>query len=223
MVNFETGWDLEATLFSSSIEPLYQYFQAETAKEQEEIRKLFYGATLYLDNTPGYEGVHFRDYLRDENVVDLFSDTQASRAFEEHVKGCIALTETKLFYRNLCDLVAGQTLTLEELFSVLSVFEIEISRQTWYNSKYDQLGDFVPMFTSIQGEFLDAAAQGAGLTSEQIRELYYLFNDGYSAQELLQVSWMDDAQNDYFSHINRSREGNRMDAILKINADHFGG
>ena len=221
LATLQPGPALEATLLGRSIDPLYTYFGAQSAAGQAEVRKLFYAVTLLLDDLPGKEGLYFRNVLEEEHGVDL-SDFDAAQAFEGELTGCAALTQSKLFYHNLCGRLAGQSITLEELFQVISVFEIEISRQTWYQSEHDLLGDFVPGYTQMQSELFQAAASAAGLTLEQVQELYYQFNRTFSSDQTLQIPWLSAEQNELLSHINQTRAGNRKDAILKLCADYYG-
>ena len=74
----------------------------------------------------------------------------------------------------------------------------------------------------MQSELFQAAASAAGLTLEQVQELYYQFNRTFSSDQTLQIPWLSAEQNELLSHINHTRAGNRKDAILKLCADYYG-
>jgi len=126
-----------------------------------------------------------------------------------------------LFYTNLIKRISGQNVSLSDLFSVISIFEMEISRQTWYQSKYASLESFLTGYNDIQNEFFELLSASYGIDLEELKELYYLFNNNYTISEV-KCSFLTEEENLYFSNISASRAGDKKDAIFKVYNDYYG-
>ena len=180
---------------------------------------MFYAHNILLTNSPGQEGARFYQALK--NVYQIELSGSETRIFEENLKGSVALTESKMFYTSLLKRINNKSISLNEVFSVISVFELEISRQTWYQSKYGNLEEFLEGYNIIQEEFFGVLSINSGISIEEIKHLYYLYNANYS-QEGVDVSFLSDKENTYLKYIVTSRTGNKKDAILKIYEDNYG-
>ena len=210
--SFKPNQELEKSLFSSNIEPFYNYFGATTTEEKESINRLFYALIIVYNDNPGEEGKWFYDAL--DNLGYGVHYTEIDN-FETEVKGSIALELSKMFYQNLVQNIANKDITLNDLFKVISVFELELSRFLWYESKYVDLEYFLKEYTNMQNNFWAVLAQCMNCDLDYLQNLYYIYNRDVKIENI-SIPWLNENINDYLNYINISREGNKRDAIFKI-------
>jgi len=219
MANFNFDMSLEYSLFGEDMNAFYNYFNAHTPEEKKELTNMFYVITILNNNSPAQEGINFYRVLKEKYQLSM--SASESRIFEEKLKGVVALAESKMFYTNLIKRISGQNVSLSDLFSVISIFEMEISRQTWYQSKYASLESFLTGYNDIQNEFFELLSASYGIDLEELKELYYLFNNNYTISEV-KCSFLTEEENLYFSNISASRAGDKKDAIFKVYNDYYG-
>lgn len=212
LANFKFDNDLEKALLCSDVNAFYKWFGAEDEETKNEINNMFYALTILLNNNPGEEGVIF--YKTVSNMYQQLSTGAEVIAFQNNLKGVIALTQTKLFYNNLLKRVNNKSVKLEDVFEAISVFELELSRQTWYDSKYAHLESFLKGYADIQTRFFGVLSINCNLDVENIEDLYYLYNENYS-QNNADIGYLNSNENQWFRYIVQSRFGNKKSAIIK--------
>lgn len=212
LASFKPSKELEKSLFSSNMEPFYNYFGVTTPEEKESINKLFYALTIVYNNSPGKEGRWFYNTLEELGYGIHYTEIES---FETEVKGSIALELSKVFYRNLIQNIGNKEVMIEDIFKVISIFELETSRFLWYESKYADLEYFLKEYTTMQDSFWSSLAKNLGVEIEYLQNLYYLYNRDIEIKDI-SISWLDEDSNAYLNYINNSRVGNKKDAIFKI-------
>ena len=216
--NFVIDTSLEETLYQNEIENFYQIFGACTDEQKKEIRNMFYALTILNSNSPGLEGINFYQTLKSTYNVE-WTATE-NRLFEESLRGVVAISESKMFYNNLLEKINNKSVTLEDVFSVIAVYELELSRQLWYQTKYESLEYFLEEYTKIQTEFFYVLSINSQLDVESLKELYYLYNENYHL-ESINVSFLSNEENAFLNYISETRTGNKKDAILKVYDDEY--
>ena len=211
---FNPSNDIENTLFSSDINKLYACFPNLT---HEEVNKMFYSYTVIFDNNTGQEGYYFYKFLENHGVV-ISSGHYGN--FESNLRASIALSLSKEFYINFAKRIENKSISLNEIFEIISVFELELSRELWYQSKYPDLEYFLSNYCNIQEQFFEVICNNLGISMDYIKKLYYMFNNDVSLSNI-NVSFLSDKENDFINYINESRTGNKKDAILKVYDDNF--
>ena len=211
---FNPSNDIENTLFSSDINKLYACFPNLT---HEEVNKMFYSYTVIFDNNTGQEGYYFYKFLENHGVV-ISSGHYGN--FESNLRASIALSLSKEFYINFAKRIENKSISLNEIFEIISVFELELSRELWYQSKYPDLEYFLSNYCNIQEQFFEVICNSLGISMDYIKKLYYMFNNDVSLSNI-NVSFLTDKENDFINYINESRTGNKKDAILKVYDDNF--
>lgn len=211
---FNPNNDIECTLFSSNINKLYDCFPNLT---HEEVNKMFYAYSIIFDNNTGQEGYYFYKFLENHGVV-ISSGHYGN--FESNLRASIALSLSKEFYINFAKRIENKSISLNEIFEIISVFELELSRELWYQSKYPDLEYFLSNYCNIQEQFFEVICNSLGISMDYIKKLYYMFNNDVSLSNI-NVSFLTDKENDFINYINESRTGNKKDAILKVYDDNF--
>ena len=96
-----------------------------------------------------------------------------------------------------------------------------MSRQLWYQSKYDSLEIFLSGYAKVQEAFFASLSTNLGVNLNYIKELYYAYNKEVEIVDV-NISWLTSDENAYLEYINTSRVGNKKDAIFKVYEDNFG-
>lgn len=211
LATFMVGDELTDSLYSSDINELYKVFGADTSKDREEIQKMFYGYTTYYNDTPGQEGnnlfqVIYPEIGNDYNRIQL------------EIKGSACLSLSKIFYKNLSNKIANNNVLVEDIFKVISIYELEMSRELWYQSKSSNISIFMEGYVAIQDIFFQSLADKMGVDLTYIKELYYAYNEEVEIKDV-NISWLSEEENAYLEYINESRVGNKKEAIFKVYED----
>lgn len=215
LATFNTGNEFSDSLYSSDINTLYNLFGCQTDEEREEIQRMFYGFTINYNDSPGQEGDNFYKTLHAKLGTEEYTRVQTE------IKGSSCLTLSKVFYKNLANKINGQSVKLEDVFKVISIYELEMSRQLWYQSKYADLEIFLTGYTEVQNAFFATLAANFGVELDYIKELYYAYNNEIEITNV-NITWLTNDENAYLEYINTSRAGNKKDAIFKVYEQNFG-
>ncbi len=213
LANFDTTKDLENTLFTNDINTLYEYY---SELDPSEVNAMFYAYNLVFNGLTG-ESLDFYQVLKEKGISIPSSEQDG---FETSIKGDVCLSLSKVFYQNLLDKIVGKEVSVNDIFECISIFELEVSRQTWYQSKNAYLEDFLTGYNTIQEYFFNIMASKLGVDTNYIKELYYMFNKDVTLNNI-NISFLSNAENEYFNYINESRTGNKKDAILKVYSDNY--
>ena len=214
LATFNVGSEFSDSLFSSDINTLYRLFGCVTEDDKKEIQKMFYAFTINYDDGPGLEGDNFF-----QAVYPELGDKEYSRTQTE-IKGSACLSLSKIFYRDLANKISGQNVRVEDIFKVISIYELEISRQLWYQSKYPDLEIFLTGYVEIQEAFFNDLASSLAVSLDYVKELYYAYNNEVNITDV-NISWLTSAENEYLEYINESRVGNKKEAIFKVYEDNY--
>lgn len=214
LATFNGNNRLEESLYSADINSIYAFFGAETEEEKAELQKMFYAFTINYNDMPGQEGINFYNAIYTSATADKYSD------IKEEIKGSACLTLSKIFYKNLARNITGVDVKVADVFKVIAIYELEMSRQLWYQSKYDNLETFLEGYVAIQDLFFQDLATSLGVDLKYIKGLYYAYNNEVEITEV-NIPWLSSEQNSYLEYINESRVGNKKDAILKVYEDNY--
>ena len=91
--------------------------------------------------------------------------------YNEQQVGVACLTLSKVFYRQLCD-VAEQETSLAELFSLITAYEIQLSRTARYQNNMDRNRPLIDGYNTIQTAFFEQLAACTGMTTQDVRGQY---------------------------------------------------
>lgn len=214
LATFNPNNDIEYTLFSSDINKLYACFPNLTS---EEVNKMFYAYSIIFDSNIGQEGDSFYKVLENHGVV---IEPGCYGNFESALRASIAISLSKEFYVNLAKRVDNKSINLNEIFDLISVFELELSRELWYQSKYLDLEYFLSSYCNVQDQFFTIICNNLGVSLDYLKQLYYMFNNDMILSNI-NISFLNDKENSFINYINESRVGNKKDAILKVYDDYF--
>lgn len=208
LATFSSGNEFSESLYSSDINTLYKIFNCTTEEEKKEIQQMFYALTIYYNDDPGFEGIHFF------NSVYPQVGTEKLLNIRSELRGTACLTMSKFFYKNLALKIDNKSVCLEDIFKVISIYELEMSRQLWYDTEYEDLQVFYEGYVNVQNVFFANLANALGVETSYIKELYYAYNKEVEITNI-SIPWLSNDENEYLNYINESRAGNKRDAIFK--------
>lgn len=154
--------DFCKTTLLPDIQTLYDYFGVQTEREQLEMVQMMYALDVALTKKAELFDAYKKTY--GTSLPD-----NINHGYRLHASA--ALTLSKLFYRDLaCQLQSG--LTLQDVFSMIAVFEVEMSRMTKFYSVPKQNTAFVEGYCAIQNSFMELLAAQTGVTAQDLQGQY---------------------------------------------------
>ena len=175
IASLNTSYDLERLSFTSDINKVFDYFGCESEKDKEELINMFYAYNIFLsDNYHSSTADFYKQY---EQKYGKKIDNK--RDFEYSLRGNIGITQTKIFYKSLINKINGKEVNVKDIFTLISVFENELSSETWYSSRFDSLHSFYEDYNFIQSTFFELLASKLNITNEDVENAYLSFNTNY--------------------------------------------
>ena len=158
MLRDEVAADTMETLcFYDDPQLLFDAFDCKTPEEYDEVLKLVV-TTDVLQMQPRT----FYDRYREATGINMWEDTEACDQFNYSLKPAICISLAKEFYENLADFATENTLSCNDLFCLISLFEGHSNQHLQYKSEaktqYNQIffDSYVPMrealFAALKAE-----------------------------------------------------------------------
>jgi len=140
--------DTENLSFKRSLDDLFNYFGATTQKEKREILNLMYSIEV-MQQSPD----DFYELLEEKNAQQ--KDSELIDKINYTVKGSVCETLTKYFYKNLSDNIVNKSVSLGDVFYLISIFENDINNHVVYSNgdKYSYNEHFMDTYLGIQENF----------------------------------------------------------------------
>lgn len=207
----------ERLSLSSDIEDLFSYFNAETDSDKEEVLNMMYAYEVMLDLNSTSSAKAFYKLYKEKNgdsvnLTDLAKDLKCS----------IAQTLTKQFYTNLANKCKNSTVSLNEIFSLISIFENELSRGIWYASSgnKDAYTAFYSNYNGIQSSFFEAIANKLNINRDEIQQAYNSYNAKVDA-DASKLTLVSSDKKDYLGYILETRKDDKMNSVNYV-SESFG-
>lgn len=197
--NFQT---IGVVSLSSDLAELFTLFGAETGDAQLEILQMMYSFEIALTQSSEF----YQAYKQEHGN---FPDNKMS--YHNRLLASAGISLTKTFYRDMADkLTAG--MTLQEIFSLMKVFEVEMSRLVRYASVPKDAAEFIEAYNDIQTEFLNVLAGVTGFRFAEVQGQYLAW---YYGDHLDIHSLSKDAQA-WVHEIFASRATHKRNTILEM-------
>lgn len=197
---------IEDNMFQHDLDKFMNIFNAKTNEQKQEIINMIYSFELYYDEKDDFNQQYENKYG--------YSISSELEDYTTSLRGSIALTLSKLFYNNLSEIIAGKSVTLKDIYTLISVFENDISRLTWYNSKYENYNEFLTEYNLIQNNFFGMISENTNLDIDTLQQKY---NEYHRIKETdVQIDWLNSDQNRFLNHIAETREKDRKPSINEV-------
>lgn len=163
--------DTEKLCFKRNLNDLFNYFGATTQNEKKEVLNLMYSIEV-MQQAPSdfYELLEKKTgQKKDSKLIDEVNYT---------VKNSICETLTKYFYKNLSDNIVNKSISLGDVFYLISIFENDINNHILYSSenKYNYNKEFINTYLNIQEGFFLQLSRCLGCGVEEIENMYNNYN-----------------------------------------------
>lgn len=204
---------LEELSLQSSREPIYEYFKCTTEEEEKEILNMFYATNLFTSGSITTSNQIFVDnYSSKYGPMD--GSTQIK--LEDEWQGCVAATTSKTFYKNLAILISEKDLQLDEIFSLISMYENNVSNLTWYSSKRQE--SLLDNYTKYQDIFFRALAESNHIDKDELVNLYTKFHEENKANISNNID-LTSSQKEYFQYILDRYQGDKKEPIRTLGSN----
>lgn len=206
-------YSLEQISLQSDLEKIMNYFNCVDMYDKEEIVKMFYAINIICRSD--YDS---SSYAFINKYKKMYNDTLDLNDYCNKIKGSISLTLSKIFYYNLINEITNKNVSLDCVLNMIVVFENEISRFTWYNSRYDSMYDFMKQYVELQQKIFEIISNNTDYTVEEVRDLYENYNTYPNNRILL----LNADKNDFYNYISDTRIGDKKDSIYKVYMRRYG-
>lgn len=165
--------DIEDLSLQKDLNKLFEYFNATTENQKEEVIKMMFSYDIiFSDNKEFMESA--KEKKGSFDLIQLYD-------YQDELKGSICQTLTKIFYSNLANSLVEQEMSLNDVYSLIRVFETEMCRISDYDNttKTDVNSTFVNSYNNIQNEFFTNLSTVTNMSNDEIKASYYAFSDNY--------------------------------------------
>lgn len=167
------------------------FFGCETREEKLELLTVMYSIDIMQEEPDDFLGAYAaalgtkQEDLTDEQMDEL----------KWSLKPGICEYLTREFYKNLARRLTESSATLEELFTMLAIFECDLNNHLvdFTRPERDLLLDgFFDMYPELQTAFFDQVSAVCGVPPEDLSEAFYTFNGRLERQEdnqFMEINW----------------------------------
>ena len=152
------------------LETVFSFFDCQSEDEQWELLNLLYAVELIQVSPDDF----WEDYAAAYGLDIAAKSEDDLAVLRKSLKPPVCLTLSRYFYRDLSRLLAEESITLRELFYLMSMWEFDLSGHILYDDE-GRLADtaqFLCTYTDLQNVFFEALAASSGLTAQVLRETF---------------------------------------------------
>ena len=192
----------------TDLEKLFKLFNCKNDADRIEVINMMFSFDITLN-----QNVDFFNAYKNKNGSTL----PERHKYFNSLNSSIAQTLTKNFYINLSHYLEKNEAQLGDIFSMISVFETEMSRLTKYNQKtsIDENEEFIAMYNNVQNQFFAIIANYLGLEVDDIILFYNAYyNDSLS--DSTSTSLLDEYEIEYANQILDSRSSMKVNTVNEI-------
>ena len=191
---FDGDFAIESTTLQKDISTLYDCLGATKNTAKNNVQKMLYTINIMTDTSSDNESAIFYNGLGKDNFR---YDYYRQRDIYSSYNCSIALTKAQIFYSKLARKLSNKSVTLNEVFSVITFFEKVINEEARYNSGNNGVDRYLEDYCNIQQQFFKVLADQLGISTESVILLY---NNYYaSATKYNAVSWLSPSENKLFN------------------------
>ena len=178
------------------LDRFFTLLNCRTEEDKKEIVKMMYALEINFN-----ESKDFFDAYESRTGSRMDSGDRRSLGFS--YRASAAGTLAKVFYSDLANRMSAERLRLEDVFMLISAFEIELSRLTWYSSDGDRLRinmEFISNYASIQDRFFSELSEESGIGIDMIVKAYNAYHAS-SSPDSVQISFLSADENRAISEL----------------------
>lgn len=179
--------DLEKICMQSDLEELYKYFGATTKEEKKEISTMLYAYNIIkIDSAFSSTNDFHENYKNNVGVKMNFTE---KRYYGYNLSSSISQTLSKIFYKNLANSIENKNISMKEIFSLITNYEIKLSEQCRYADPIvaQELNDFYTNYNIMQQELFAIIASKLNVTTEEVIGAYQMFYENHELNKNISI------------------------------------
>ena len=197
------------------LDKLFNIFGRQTENQKKEICNMMYAFELVYGSNSSTKSF----YDAYENATGAKIDD--NRNYESSLRASIAQTLTKVFYSNLVSRMSMEEVELGEVFSLVSLFENDMSRLTYYYDYRDQsrmsfAKPFLTTYTSIQNEFFGVLSEALNIDIVTLAKAYNAYNSARVAGNPIQLDFLSTEKNAFLSALSADRKPQKGHSVNEV-------
>ena len=155
----------EKLSLTGNMNRLFEQLGATTEAQKLEIIQMMFTIEILQNQNEDFH----RAYEQEYGIYIPDSDDELL-AFQRIIKTSICETLSKVFYNNLANAVQNNSVTLEDVFYLISVFEAHMNRHTSYHLiiNFKDIERFLSNYIDIQNAFFGAIANSNNLSTGDV-------------------------------------------------------
>ena len=177
--------DAEHLVYKDNLSDLYDFFGAKTDAEKKEILNMMYSIQVMQQQPKDFYAV-YEQQLGHEAT----SDEVAS--LNNELRSEVCQTLNRLFYRNLANKITTEKVSLNDIFYLISVYEMDLNNHVAYDISdcYDRNEDLMNSYVALQDEFFRALANNLNIDYDQLIEMYNNYTFKSNQGNNYDLSWL---------------------------------
>lgn len=197
---------IENNMMQHDLDQFLNVFSISNDDEKKEILKMLYATELiYFDNdefAKAYKQKYNTEY-------DYYAKNNLSNSLSES----IAITLSKQFYKNLLTQINNQSVKINDIFALVSIFEDDLNKITWYSNNPQGNESLINQYQKIQIAFFNAISEKTNYSTSEIVSEYQLFHK--NKVQNINISWLSQEKKSFFNKIMESRINNRGESLSR--------
>lgn len=150
----------EKTFAQLSLQPdlnkLFELFNCDTEADRLEVLQMMYAIEIYSNQPTEFNNFYTQNTGKNLEIYK----------YHDSLKASVGKTLTKKFYENLIVSSLKSNISLKDVFSMVSTFELEMSRLTKNNAS------FITFYTDIQQQYFTILAQSLNMNIDDLMSFY---------------------------------------------------
>jgi len=193
---------------------LFDYFGCKSQKERVEIANLMYA----------YNIIYNLNFVCDE-FYDAYEAKYGLNASNSRIRNelhcAVAQTLTKQFYKNLSTAIKEKSISVEEIFKFISIFEMSINKEISYSARQENLLDFFETYNEIQTEFFAIIADFVGVSTMDVQTAYNAYNK-HAKVSADNLNIVNENKKLFYEYILETRKSSKANSINYVSEKYYG-
>lgn len=204
--------DFENLSLSTDLNDLFRYFNCQTNNDKIEVLNLMYA--LELKYNLNFICEDFFDKYESQYGKNL-----SKLELKKQLNNSIGQTLSKYFYKNLAISLKNKRVSVQEIFSIISVFENELSREIFYSSNQATLESFFEMYNDVQSELFEMIANKLNCSVDDVQQIYNAYNKQTNGN-LKNTVLLNKEKEEFFNYITYSTKNHKVNSINYISGKY---
>jgi hypothetical protein len=165
-----------------SLERVFELFDLDAYERQIEFLNMMWAINVIQESPEDFMRV-YAGQLEHEPDYE-FTDAELTE-LRIAMKESLCVTFSKYFYENLAGKMAGESVSLTDLFLLISIWEADLNYHITYTdeTRYDSMKKFLAGYADIQNAFFERVAVDLDVGAEELAESYNAYNAAIKVQK----------------------------------------